>query len=143
MEQKWVVFSLGANTYGIDVQSVRSIERLQPVTRVPNAPAHVKGVINLRGVVTPVIDLRLRLGYEAVKPTEETRILIASLNQGDAGFIVDRANEVVESEDVRLEPIPESSRDMLSAHLTAIAKGEDKLFSLLDANALFEEQYAE
>lgn len=63
MEQKWVVFSLASNTYGIDVQSVRSIERLQPVTRVPNAPTHVKGVINLRGVVTPVIDLRLRLGY--------------------------------------------------------------------------------
>lgn len=143
MEQKWVVFSLGSNTYGIDVQSVRSIERLLPVTRVPNAPAHVTGVINLRGVVTPVIDLRLRLGYEVIEPTEETRILIASLNQGDAGFVVDRANEVVESEDVRLEPIPESSRDMLSSHLTAIAKGENILFSLLDANALFEEKHAE
>ena len=98
MEQKWVVFSLEENTYGIDVQSVRSIERLQPITRVPNAPSHVKGVINLRGVVTPVIDLRLRLGYEEIEPTDETRILIASLNQGDAGFIVDRANEVVESD---------------------------------------------
>lgn len=143
MEQKWVVFSLDANTYGIDVQSVRSIERLQPITRVPNSPAHVKGVINLRGVVTPVIDLRLRLGYDEVEPTDETRILIASLNQGDAGFIVDRANEVVESDEVRIEPIPESSSDMAAAHLTAIAKGEDKLFSLLDANALFEDQHAE
>lgn len=69
--------------------------------------------------------------------------MIASLNQGDAGFIVDRANEVVESDEVRIEPIPDSSHEMHSAHLTAIAKGEDKLFSLLDANALFEDQHAE
>ncbi|MCK2156924.1 chemotaxis protein CheW [Exiguobacterium sp. Helios] len=138
MEQKWVVFQLEENAYGIDVQSVRSIERVIPITRIPNAASYVKGVINLRGVVTPVIDLRTRLGFEAVEETEETRIIIATLEHGDAGFIVDCANEVVEAADVRIEPLADSKQDETN-YLTAIAKGEDQLFSLLEPNRLFEE----
>ncbi|MGX8176256.1 chemotaxis protein CheW [Exiguobacterium artemiae] len=138
MEQKWVVFQLEENAYGIDVQSVRSIERIIPITRIPNAASYVKGVINLRGVVTPVIDLRTRLGFETIQETEETRIIIATLEHGDAGFIVDRANEVVEAADVRIEPLTDQKQDETN-YLTAIAKGEDQLFSLLEPNRLFEE----
>lgn len=138
MEQKWVVFQLEENAYGIDVQSVRSIERVIPITRIPNAASYVKGVINLRGVVTPVIDLRTRLGFEAIEETEETRIIIATLEHGDAGFIVDYANEVVEAADVRIEPLTDQKQDE-TTYLTAIAKGEDQLFSLLEPNRLFEE----
>ncbi|MFZ0075882.1 chemotaxis protein CheW [Exiguobacterium undae] len=138
MEQKWVVFQLEENAYGIDVQSVRSIERVIPITRIPNAASYVKGVINLRGVVTPVIDLRTRLGFETIDETEETRIIIATLEHGDAGFIVDRANEVVEATDVRIEPLTDQKQDE-SNYLTAIAKGENQLFSLLEPNRLFEE----
>lgn len=138
MEQKWVVFQLEENAYGIDVQSVRSIERVIPITRIPNAASYVKGVINLRGVVTPVIDLRTRLGFEAIEETEETRIIIATLEHGDAGFIVDCANEVVEAADVRIEPLTDQKQDEIT-YLTAIAKGEDQLFSLLEPNRLFEE----
>jgi len=138
MEQKWVVFQLEENAYGIDVQSVRSIERVIPITRIPNAASYVKGVINLRGVVTPVIDLRTRLGFEAIEETEETRIIIATLEHGDAGFIVDCANEVVEAADVRIEPLTDQKQDE-TTYLTAIAKGEDQLFSLLEPNRLFEE----
>ncbi|OIN67912.1 chemotaxis protein CheW [Exiguobacterium sp. KRL4] len=138
MEQKWVVFQLEENAYGIDVQSVRSIERVIPITRIPNAASYVKGVINLRGVVTPVIDLRTRLGFDSIEETEETRIIIATLEHGDAGFIVDRANEVVEATDVRIEPLTDQKQDE-TTYLTAIAKGEEQLFSLLEPNRLFEE----
>ncbi|AOT01058.1 MULTISPECIES: chemotaxis protein CheW [Exiguobacterium] len=138
MEQKWVVFQLEDNAYGIDVQSVRSIERLIPITRIPNAASYVKGVINLRGVVTPVIDLRARLGFELMEETEETRIIIATLEHGDAGFIVDRANEVVESTDVRIEPLSEQKQEDAS-YLTAVAKGDQQLFSLIEPNRLFED----
>ncbi|ASI35721.1 MULTISPECIES: chemotaxis protein CheW [Exiguobacterium] len=138
MEQKWVVFQLEQNAYGIDVQSVRSIERVIPITRIPNAAPYVKGVINLRGVVTPVIDLRTRLGFEEIEGTEETRIIIATLEHGDAGFIVDRANEVVEAIDVRIEPLTDQKQEETN-YLTAIAKGEDQLFSLLEPNRLFED----
>lgn len=138
MEQKWVVFQLEQNAYGIDVQSVRSIERVIPITRIPNAAPYVKGVINLRGVVTPVIDLRTRLGFEEIEGTEETRIIIATLEHGDAGFIVDRANEVVEAIDVRIEPLTDQKQEEIN-YLTAIAKGEDQLFSLLEPNRLFED----
>ncbi|AFS70815.1 MULTISPECIES: chemotaxis protein CheW [Exiguobacterium] len=138
MEQKWVVFQLEENAYGIDVQSVRSIERVIPITRIPNAASYVKGVINLRGVVTPVIDLRTRLGFDSIEETEETRIIIATLEHGDAGFIVDRANEVVEATDVRIEPLTDQKQEE-TTYLTAIAKGEEQLFSLLEPNRLFEE----
>ncbi len=85
-----------------------------------------------------MIDLRSRLGFDVIEETEETRIIIATLEHGDAGFIVDRANEVVESSEVRIEPLGEQKQEDAS-YLTAVAKGEDQLFSLIEPNRLFED----
>src|SRR5690606_35854889 len=95
-EGKVVVFTLGHEEYGIEVERIQTIERMQPMTRVPRTPDFVKGVINLRGVVVPVIDLAGRFGLPEQPPTEATRIIIIQLNDMQVGFIVDSANDVID-----------------------------------------------
>ena len=90
-EMKVIVFGLANEEYGIEVEKVRTIERMIPITRVPKTFAFVKGVINLRGVVIPVIDLRGRFGLPESEPTESSRIIIVAVNELEVGFIVDSA----------------------------------------------------
>ncbi|MBW4837803.1 MAG: chemotaxis protein CheW, partial [Paenibacillaceae bacterium] len=95
-ELKVIVFKLGHEEYGIDVDKVQTIERMMPITRVPKTYAFVKGVINLRGVVIPVIDLRGRFGLPEAEYSDQTRIIIVSANEMEVGFIVDSANDVID-----------------------------------------------
>ena len=80
-ELKVIVFTLAQEEYGIEVDKVRTIERMMPITRVPKTPAFVKGVINLRGIVIPVIDLRGRFGLAETEPTDNSRIIIVAANE--------------------------------------------------------------
>ncbi|WP_174881319.1 chemotaxis protein CheW, partial [Metabacillus niabensis] len=89
---KVIVFQLQEEEYGIPVQQVQSIEKVEHITRVPRTAPYIKGVINLRGVVTPVIDLRKRFGLEEIENSESSRMIIVSKDDIDVGFIVDAAN---------------------------------------------------
>lgn len=86
---KIVAFKIGNEEYGFDINQVQSIERIQPITRVPNAPAFVKGVMNLRGNVTPIIDLSKKLNLVETQFTESTRIIMTRLEEIELGWIVD------------------------------------------------------
>src|SRR5690606_30708933 len=106
-ELKVIVFALGNEEYGVEVNKVRTIERMQPLTRVPKTPAFIKGVINLRGVVTPVIDLRGRFGLPEANYTDNTRIIIVAVNDIEVGLIVDSANDVIDVDSDHIEEPPE------------------------------------
>ena len=95
MENQLVVFKLVNEYYGIDIAAVESIIKLQPITAVPHAPFFVEGVINLRGAILPVIDLRKRFGLLTVEPTKDTRIVIVEINNVMAGMVVDAVTEVL------------------------------------------------
>ncbi|MGV2786897.1 chemotaxis protein CheW, partial [Clostridium perfringens] len=95
-EIKVIVFRLGEEEYGIEVDKVQTIERMMPITRVPKTYAFVKGVINLRGVVIPVINLRGRFGLDEVEATDQTRVIIVAVNDMQVGFIVDSASDVID-----------------------------------------------
>src|SRR5690625_5709844 len=95
-DQKVIVFQLADEEYALSVDQVGSIERMLPITRVPQTADFVKGVINLRGVVIPVIDLRVRFGIEEVEHGDTTRIIIFYLDDIEVGLIVDVANDVVD-----------------------------------------------
>ncbi|GAB6935749.1 MAG: chemotaxis protein CheW [Bacillota bacterium] len=131
-ELKVIVFQLNDEAYGVDVYQVRSIERMQPITRVPGAPPFVKGVINLRGVVTPVIDLRSRLGLQERPYTDETRIIIVSIDDKDVGLIVDAANDVVDLPASSIEPPPEVVGSVRTEFLRGVAKWGDGVLVLLN-----------
>jgi len=93
---KILVFTLRSMNYGIEIGHVRSIEKILPITRIPRQPAFVKGVVNLRGVIVPILDLRIRCGLEETKYTEATRIIVVSREGNELGLIVDETVHVSE-----------------------------------------------
>src|SRR5688500_18778175 len=95
-QMKMIVFQLNHEEYGISVDKVRSIEKIQVITRVPGTKPFVKGVINLRGIVTPVIDLRTRFDMQQKPFSDSSRIIVAALDQYEVGLIVDAANDAID-----------------------------------------------
>ena len=124
-EFKAIVFKLADESYGIEVDKVRTIERMMPITRVPKTPAFVKGVINLRGVVIPVIDLRGRFGLTETEPTETSRIIIVQVNDIEVGFIVDAANDVIDIDSDSIDSPPEVVGGIKAKYLRGVARLDD------------------
>ncbi|MWC26546.1 chemotaxis protein CheW [Paenibacillus sp. MMS18-CY102] len=132
-ELKIIVFALGQEEYGIEVDKVRTIERMQPITRVPKTPTFIKGVINLRGIVIPVLDLRGRFGLTETEPTENSRIIIVAANEMEVGFIVDSANDVIDIDSETIDTPPEVVGGIKAKYLQGIAKiGDKRLLVMLN-----------
>ncbi|TFB23191.1 purine-binding chemotaxis protein CheW [Filobacillus milosensis] len=130
--QKYIVFQLKDEYYGVPVNVVGSIERIQRITRVPNTPSFIKGVINLRGVVTPIIDLRERFNMEPEEYSEQTRIIIVHLDGIDVGLIVDGANDVVDLNQDAIEPPPEVIGQVSVDYIKGVSKNDNRLLILLN-----------
>lgn len=132
-EMKVIVFTLAHEEYGIEVDRVRTIERMCPITRVPKTPDFVKGVINLRGIVIPVIDLRGRFGLPETELTDNSRIIIVAANDLEVGFIVDSANDVMDVMSDTIETPPEVLGGIKAKYLSGVAKiGDNRLLILLN-----------
>lgn len=131
-EMKVIVFRLKDEEYGVEVQQVRSIERIQHITKVPKTPDFVKGVINLRGVVTPIINLRSRFDIEEAEYTDSTRMIIVAINEMEVGLIVDAANDVIDIPVNEIEPPPEVVGGIEADYLRGVAKLENRLLILLN-----------
>ena len=132
-EIKVIVFKLGTEEYGIEVDKVQTIERMLPITRVPKTYNFVKGVINLRGVVIPVIDLRGRFDLPEAEHTEQTRIIIVAVSDMEVGFIVDSANDVIDLDPDRIESPPEVVGGIKAKYLHGVAKiDENRLLIMLN-----------
>lgn len=131
-ELKVIVFQLKDEEYAIPVQQVRSIEKVQHITRVPRTPKFVKGVINLRGVVTPIIDLRERFGIDAQPFNEQTRIIIVAIDDIEVGLIVDAANDVLDLPTKSIEPPPEVIEAIEVDYINGVAKIGKRLLILLN-----------
>ncbi|WP_289136441.1 chemotaxis protein CheW [uncultured Brevibacillus sp.] len=131
-EVKVIVFRLKDEEYGVEVDQVKSIEKLEHITRVPRTPKFVKGVINLRGVVTPIIDLRNRFSLEDSEYSEATRIIIVAVGELEVGLIVDAANDVIDIPVNAIEPPPEVVGGVEAAYLRGVAKLDRRLLILLN-----------
>lgn len=137
---QYIVIQIGVEQYGIDIQYVDNIVRMQNITRVPKVPEYINGVINLRGEVIPVMSIRLKMGYEVDEFTKSTRIIILKLEQhGTIGIIVDQVNEVVTLSNEQIEKFSFDTKDEKSAWLSGVGKYNDQLISLLDLNAVIAE----
>jgi purine-binding chemotaxis protein CheW len=131
-ERQLVVFQLGAELYGVEIARVHEIIRLQPVTRVPRAPSFVEGVINLRGKVIPVVDMRRRFGLPLAEHTRATRIVVLEIGDQVVGAIVDGVSEVLRVNAATVEPPSPVVAGVDSEYLLGIAKLPDRLVILLD-----------
>ena len=134
MEQQLVVFELANEFYGINIAIVESIIKMQAITQLPQTPAYVKGVTNLRGSVLPVIDLRTRFALDLKEDTRQTRIMIVTMGSIKAGIIVDSVSEVLRVADDTVEPLPPMINSVDSAFLKGIVRLENRLIIMLELN---------
>lgn len=133
---QFIVFSVATEIYGMDVRTVREVFRLQQITHVPNAPEYVEGVINLRGKVVPVVDLRKRFGVDVSEVTNESRIVVVEYEGEDIGMIVDSVLEVL-SVDVGSVELNTGLTDQPgSAIAQGFARLEDRLVTLVDVDVV-------
>lgn len=137
----FVVTKLGGEEYGIEIDKVQSIEKITKITRVPKAPSFVKGVINLRGEIIPVISIRMLLKLEEVDFNDDTRIVIIKNNDIVIGVIVDNANEVVEINDENIDSIDVNSNlYKKESFIGRIGKVGIRLLMLFDIDKLTTQQ---
>ncbi len=139
-EQQLVVFDLATEAYGVDIGAVREIIRLQDITRVPRTPDFVEGVINLRGKVIPVVDLRKRFMLPVAEQTDDNRIVVVDIGGQDIGVVVDAVTEVLRilSESVQAPSSVITTTD--SDYLMGICKLESRLIILLDLERVLSEE---
>ncbi len=133
-----VSFNIGDEEFGVDITKVKEINRMVEITRVPNTPDFVVGVINLRGKVIPIINLRHRLGMILIENDKNTRIVVIEHDNKTIGFIVDNVNEVLRISRNITEPPPQMSGNVDSQFITSIGKLEDRLLILLDLEKIIE-----
>ncbi len=133
---QFIVIKIGPEQFGIDIQHIDNIVRMQNITRVPKVPEYFKGVINLRGEIIPVMSLRLKMGLEEDVITKASRIIIIKLEQHEGiGIIVDEVKEVVTLEKEQIEKMS-YDKDEKKIFVYAVGKVEGALVSLLDLNAV-------
>jgi len=131
-----VTFLLEDEEFGFDIFKVKEINKMMKITKVPNSPSFVKGVVNLRGNITPIIDLRSRLGLPEKENDNKTAIIVIELNEQSVGLIVDEVNEVLRIPASVTEPPPDIVSGVNSEYITAVAKLEDRLLTLLNLDKL-------
>jgi len=127
-----VSYRIGNEEFGTDILKVREIIRTVVITKVPNSPDYIEGVINLRGKVIPIINLRTKLGVSAKENDYNTRIIVVELRNTTIGFIVDSVSEVLRIPGNIIEPCPAIVSGINSEYITAVGKLQDKLLILLD-----------
>ena len=132
-----VTFKLGTEEFGVDILKVQEINKMMNITRIPNAPACIEGVINLRGKIIPIVDLRKRLGFREQPYDKSTRIIVVELEGLVLGFIVDSVSEVLRIPENTIEPPPSMVAGIESEYIEGVGKLDDRLLILLELKKVF------
>lgn len=136
-ENKFLMFKLGSEEYGIDIKRITAIEELPQITAIPDMPNFVKGVINLRGKVIPAVDLRLRFGIEEKEYDDRTCIVIVSINESTVGLIVDIVSEVHEIDEKDIGPPPSfKNTSGKEQYIAGLAKKGKEVKIILDVQKI-------
>jgi purine-binding chemotaxis protein CheW len=138
---KYLTFNLQGESYGIDVLKVREIIRLTTITAVPQMPRHIRGVINLRGKIIPVMDLRIRFEFEKADKTDQTCIIVVQVKLPEGkptqmGLVVDGVEEVINLNDSDIEETPNFGGQICTDYIIGIAKVKGQVKTLLDIDGI-------
>lgn len=133
---EYLTFRVGREEYGIDILKVQEIRSYEAPTRIASAPPFFKGVINLRGVIVPIIDLRIKFGCETAEYTPFTVVIVLSIRGRVAGAVVDSVSDVLELAGEAIRPAPSIDAGLDAHHLTGIATVQDRMLILLDIESL-------
>jgi purine-binding chemotaxis protein CheW len=127
-----VTFALGSEEYGVDIAQVQEINRMVTITHVPRAPQFMEGVINLRGQLIPIIDLRTRFGMERSERTKNTRIVVTEIGNKRIGMVVDSVSEVLRIPVEQIEDAPDLVAGVDTEYIRGVGKMGDRLIIMLD-----------
>ena len=134
--REFLAFKLGAEEYGIDILRVQEIRSYEEPTRIANAPAFIKGVVNLRGVIVPIVDMRLKFNLEEARYDSFTVVIVLNIGQRVVGMVVDAVSDVITLTPEQLRPVPEFNSGIDSDHLLAIGAVESRMLILVDIEKL-------
>jgi purine-binding chemotaxis protein CheW len=140
---QFMTFALGEEEYGIDIMAVREIKGWTDTTTIPNAPAHVRGVINLRGIVVPIFDLRVRFGMGRTEATKMHVVIIVSIETRTVGLLVDAVSDIIAVRHDEIRPVPEMGLPRDDSFLEGlVAPSDDRMVTLVSLKNLFGGQMA-
>ena len=139
---KYLTFVLADEVYGVEILKVREIIGMMPITPVPRTPDHVRGVINLRGKVISVVDLRRKFGMGATEETDETCIIVVNVAGFEIGTIVDRVSEVLDIHADQIEPAPSMGHDVDTDFILGMGKADQEVTILLDIGRILAQDRA-
>jgi purine-binding chemotaxis protein CheW len=134
--REFLAFKLGAEEYGIDILRVQEIRSYEKPTRIAKAPDFIKGVINLRGVIVPIVDLRLKFHLDDASYTEFTVVIVLNIGNRVVGIVVDAVSDVITLSSDQLRPVPDFSSTIASEHVLAIGAIEERMLILIDIDKL-------
>lgn len=140
--KQFIVFKLNEQFYGIGIENVQIIERIKSIMRVPKVSFCVKGVMNLRGEIIPVISLREQFHLEEKVYDDKTRIIIVKLDEAMVGLIVDEVKEVIEIKADQIEVVQNIQGKMKISHILGVGKLEENIVTLLNLNNIIEEAFS-
>lgn len=133
---RFLTFKLGEEVFGLEIKCVTEIVGIQPITVIPEVPEYVKGIINLRGKIIPVIDVRIKFKKEPVEYDERTCIIVIDIDDMSVGLIVDNVSEVVTIKDEDIVPPPSYKTGFQNRYIKGVGKSKDGVKLLLDSNKL-------
>lgn len=136
-DEKYLTFWTDGQLFGVSIADVVQIVGMQPITAIPEYPSYAKGIINLRGTIIPMVDIRLRLGKEEAEYTERTCTIVIGINDTSVGLIVDSVDEVTKISNESVSPPPKIADGYVEGYITGIAKLSDKVVLLLDTAKIF------
>lgn len=137
---KFLIFSLGKEDYGIEIRYVTEIIGIQSITEVPELPLYIKGIINLRGKIIPVMDVRLRFGKPEHEYDERTCVIVIDIRDISIGLIVDRVSEVLNIAEADIVPPPQLDKDCRHKYIKGIGKVDRDVKLLLDCEKLLNDE---
>lgn len=136
--RQFVTFTIDDEEYGVDIMAVREIKAWTGATKLPNAPAHMRGVINLRGLIVPVFDLRARFGQALTEATKIHVVIILAVGKRIIGVLVDAVSDILDVSAAAIQAVPKMDRTIDADFLSGLISVEDRMVALLDADALFD-----
>ncbi len=136
-DREYVIFQLAGEYYGINIHHVENIEKQTAITRVPHTKPYIKGIINLRGNVIPVMDLRKRFGLEEKDFDDEMRIIIVNYEDFQIGIIVDSSSETLQLSEERVDRAPNIKTNINEEYVKDVGKHDDRIIMLLDLRKVF------
>jgi len=136
---RYLTFNVGSEVFGLEIEYVTEIISMQPITRIPQVAEYIKGIINLRGKIIPVIDIRLKFKKEELEYNDRTCIVVIDVEDIIVGLIVDKVSEVMTIDDEQIAPPPNSKTGAHNRYIKGVGKINGEVKLLLDCNKLFDE----